>query len=178
MLKHTQQGLGMVEIMVALLLLSAAVLGFSAMQMRAVKTTDETLMRSDAMVVVRNISEDLRLQASESQKTAYMNAVNNSPAKNANYDPLNPTPNCKVKSCTQAEQMQYTVNEVVALARDSQIKVGATRCGKKAAGTIDKICLIASWNDTEPTLGGGDDSCGNQDGVYNRGASCLIMETY
>ncbi len=177
MLKHTQQGLGMVEIMVALLLLSAAVLGFSAMQMRAVKTTDETLMRSDAMVVVRNISEDLRLQASESQKEAYMNAVNNSPAKNANYDPLNPTPNCKVKSCTQAEQMQYTVNEVVALARDSQISVGAVRCGKQSDGAINKVCLIASWNDTEPTLGGVD-SCANAEGVYNRGASCLIMETY
>lgn len=174
----TQKGLGMIEVMIALLLLAVAVLGFSAMQMRAVKATDETLIRSDAMVLVRNISEDLRLQASDAQKTAYMNSVNNSPAKNANYNPLTPNPDCKVKTCNKDELMQYTVNEVVALARDSQIRVGATRCGDSGAGAINKICLIASWNHTEPVLGTGDTACGNAQGVYNRGASCFIMETY
>lgn len=174
----TQKGLGMIEVMIALLLLAVAVLGFSAMQMRAVKATDETLIRSDAMVFVRNISEDLRLQATNAQKEAYMNAVNNSPAKNASYDPLRPNPDCKSKSCNKNELMQYTVNEVVALARDSQISVGATRCGETSRSAIKKICLIASWNHTEPVLGDKDTACGNAQGVYNRGASCFIMETY
>lgn len=183
MLRHQnnpngQKGLGMIEVMVALLLLAVAVLGFSAMQMRAVKATDETLIRSDAMIFVRNISEDLRLQASESQKTAYMNAIKNIPAKNASYDPLRPNPDCKAKSCTKNELMQYTVNEVVALARDSQISVGADECGETGRGAIKKICLIASWNHTEPVLGSGNTACGNAQGVYNRGASCVIMETY
>lgn len=176
MLSSSQKGIGIIEVMIALLLLAVAVLGFSAMQMRAIKATDETLIRSDAMVFVRNISEDLRLQGTDSRKDKYIKAVNSSPAKNPAYNPLRPSPDCKTKSCTQDELMQYTVNEVVALARDSQIEVGATRCGG-SNGSISKICLIASWNDTKPTLGK-DDSCGNADGVYNRGASCFIMETY
>ena len=35
-----QRGVGLVEVMVALLLLAVAVLGFSAMQLSAVKATD------------------------------------------------------------------------------------------------------------------------------------------
>ena len=42
----TQAGVGLIEVMVALLLLAVAVLGFSAMQMSAIKATDESLMRT------------------------------------------------------------------------------------------------------------------------------------
>jgi len=36
-----QRGVGLVEVLVALLLLAVAVLGFTAMQMSAIKATDE-----------------------------------------------------------------------------------------------------------------------------------------
>ena len=50
---YSQQGIGLIEVMVALMLLAIAVLGFSAMQMTAVKATDESLMRTRALTVIR-----------------------------------------------------------------------------------------------------------------------------
>ena len=55
-----QQGVGLVEVLVAVLLLSVAVLGFSALQMRAIKATDESLIRTKSMTVVRNLAEAMR----------------------------------------------------------------------------------------------------------------------
>ena len=57
---HRQQGVGLVEVLVAVLLLSVAVLGFSALQIRAVSATDESLVRTKSMTLVRNLSEVMR----------------------------------------------------------------------------------------------------------------------
>ncbi len=55
-----QHGVGLIEVLVAVLLLSVAVLGFSALQIRAVSATDESLVRTKSLTVVRNISEIMR----------------------------------------------------------------------------------------------------------------------
>jgi type IV pilus assembly protein PilV len=46
--------------MVAVLLLSIAVLGFSALQVRAVSATDESLVRTKSLTLARNLSEVMR----------------------------------------------------------------------------------------------------------------------
>lgn len=55
-----QQGVGLVEVLVAVLLLSVAVLGFSALQVRAISATDESLVRTKSLTVVRNLAEIMR----------------------------------------------------------------------------------------------------------------------
>lgn len=55
-----QIGVGLVEVLVAVLLLSVAVLGFSALQMRAISATDESLVRTKSLTVVRNLAEVMR----------------------------------------------------------------------------------------------------------------------
>ena len=50
---NSQKGIGLIEVLVALMLLAIAVLGFTAMQMTAVKATDESLMRTRALTVLR-----------------------------------------------------------------------------------------------------------------------------
>jgi len=57
---HNQQGVGLIEVMVAVLLLAVAVLGFSALQMRAISATDEGLVRTKSLTVVRNLAEVMR----------------------------------------------------------------------------------------------------------------------
>ena len=56
-----QRGVGLVEVMVALLLLAVAVLGFSALQLNALSATDESLVRSRAMSMSKQLSENMRL---------------------------------------------------------------------------------------------------------------------
>ena len=55
-----QRGVGLIEVLVAVLLLSVAVLGFSALQVRAVSATDESLVRTKSLTLVRNLAEIMR----------------------------------------------------------------------------------------------------------------------
>lgn len=55
-----QRGVGLVEVLVAVLLLSIAVLGFSALQMRAIGATDESLVRTKSLTIVRSLAEVMR----------------------------------------------------------------------------------------------------------------------
>lgn len=55
-----EQGVGLVEVLVAVLLLSIAVLGFSALQIRAIGATDESLVRTKSLTIVRNLAEVMR----------------------------------------------------------------------------------------------------------------------
>lgn len=57
---NRQHGVGLIEVMVAVLLLSIAVLGFSALQIQAVSATDESLVRTKSLTVVRNLAEIMR----------------------------------------------------------------------------------------------------------------------
>jgi len=57
---NNQEGVGLIEVMVAVLLLSIAVLGFSALQVRAISATDESLVRTKSMTLIRNLSEIMR----------------------------------------------------------------------------------------------------------------------
>lgn len=56
----SQHGVGLVEVLVAVLLLSIAILGFSALQVRAVSATDESLVRTKSLTLVRNLAEIMR----------------------------------------------------------------------------------------------------------------------
>ena len=47
-----QQGFGLIEVMVSLLILAIAVLGFAAMQGQAIKATDESLERTQSLVMM------------------------------------------------------------------------------------------------------------------------------
>ncbi|WP_435979808.1 type IV pilus modification protein PilV [Psychrobacter sp. DM4] len=57
---NSQYGVGLIEVLVAVLLLSVAILGFSALQVRAVSATDESLVRTKSLTLVRNLAEVMR----------------------------------------------------------------------------------------------------------------------
>ena len=187
---NKQSGVGLIEVMVALLLLAIAVLGFSAMQMRALKATDEALIRSDAMNAMRNISEDMRLNPNKkdvykssissvwtglSDKTSggYCTAVSTFKSnKNIN------TINCSDSgSCSSEQQVNLSVYEAMQTMCDAQMMFNAVTC-PGTTGSLQKVCLIASWGDTTPEMSTANQSCAKVNGSYNRGTSCLVMESY
>ena len=179
-----QRGIGLIEVLVALLLLAVAVLGFSAMQMRAVKATDETLVRADALVAIRNVSENLRLQPTQAQKDAYRTAINNGlgtaadPAAYAAQIPATVNPDCSKTACNQQQQIDYTANRAMRLAADNQMMLNAIDCPDMGAAELRRVCLIASWGTTRPVAGNNNNDCISTTGTYNRSASCIVMETY
>ena len=58
-IKH-QKGVGLMEVLVALLLLAIGVLGYTVLQLRAVDASSEALSRSQGMLILRGLAENIR----------------------------------------------------------------------------------------------------------------------
>jgi len=56
-----QTGVGLVEVLVALVLLSIAVLGFVALQIRAITASNEATMNVQATNIARDLAERMRM---------------------------------------------------------------------------------------------------------------------
>lgn len=57
---NNQKGVGLVEVLVALLLLAIAVLGFAALQLKAVDASAEANQQVLALTIARDLAERMR----------------------------------------------------------------------------------------------------------------------
>lgn len=174
-----QSGVGLIEVLVAVLLLSVAVLGFSALQLRAISATDESLVRTQALSVIRGLAENMR--ANSRQIGTYETTINNAAAQSVT---------CPNGQCN-AEQI--AINESKAALtqlKNYGVNMRMVTCPGTAKFSEIK-CVIAAWGDTKAQLdrladpANVDDkddidaqACANQDGIYKSGSSCIIVETY
>lgn len=183
-----QIGIGLVEVMVALLLLAVAVLGFSALNMVSVKATDDSVLIANANTVMRGLSEDLRLNPKNIpgyQKEIQSVLGNVSDTKDycaavTDYKTSSVTKNCDSYSCTAEELVKYNSWSAMQQACNNGILVNMVTC----PGTADKQlrqCIIASWNGTKPIFAANSQSnkaCADTSGIYHAGSDCVIMESY
>ena len=63
-LRKVQRGLGMIEVLVALLVLSIGVLGYAGLQLRALNSTDQAQFRSQAVALSLELMERMRTNPS------------------------------------------------------------------------------------------------------------------
>ncbi|WP_201529919.1 type IV pilus modification protein PilV [Psychrobacter frigidicola] len=171
MYRFRQHGVGLVEVLVAVLLLSVAVLGFSALQLRAISATDESLVRTQAMSVVRGLAENMRANSDELH--TYEEAIN----KKIKSDSA-----CKelADGCT-SERIAIKQSEVAVAKLDEYgIKIKMDKCPSDPnISEFSEIkCVIAAWGNTLPEMSTSSDACANADGIYNSGSSCVIVEAY
>lgn len=191
--KPTQMGVGLVEVMVALLLLTVAVLGYSALQGQAIKVTNESLERSQSLVMMRTIAEKIR--ANPSAIVTYETTLNSStpptaPANLCGLDGGAITDLCQPAELAVAESFKIK-SELQNY--DFQIQMhpcpntGGT--GTNAAANIMySYCLISAWGDTTPTIGTDnnedcltervvvDEEVQQAGGSYHPKATCMMME--
>ncbi|WP_261869305.1 prepilin-type N-terminal cleavage/methylation domain-containing protein [Psychrobacter sp. JCM 18901] len=155
-----QQGVGLVEVLVALLLLAVAVLGFSALNMVSIKATDDSVLIANANTVMRGLSEDLRLNPKNIpgyQKEIQSVLGNVSDTKDycaavTDYKTSSVTKNCDSDSCTAEELVKYNSWSTMKQACENGVLLNMITC----PGTADKQlrqCIITSWNGTEPVFG-------------------------
>lgn len=171
----SQQGIGLIEVMVALLLLAVAVLGFSSMQMFAIKSTDESVMRTRAMTVIRGGAEMMRSNADAIPK--FKDTLNT-----ANLDP-NAKSRCKVTTpeqttiCSIEEQAEKDALILKQYAHDNEINIALADCPGMTGSQV-RQCFIASWGDTLAEMSGSDKACAKANGIYRAGSQCFILEAY
>ncbi len=168
-----EQGVGLIEVMVAVLLLSVAVLGFSALQMRAVSATDESLMRTQVLSIVRGLSENMR--ANPNALEAYEAALNgDSTITSIDQD------SCVTltESCTSEQLAVKEAKAAKKIFDGYGINIGMTQCPGTTAFSEIK-CIIAAWGDTKPLMSDSvADACAKSNGTYKRGSTCVIVEAY
>jgi len=185
--KSTQTGVGLIEVMVSLLLLAVAVLGFSAMQMSAIKATDESLMRTRSLTIMRGGAETMR--TNPSGISAFKTAIN-STLDSINVDGTGITKDSCIKntdtaptaadSCTIDQLATRDGLLINSYAGENDISIGMVPGGcPSTSGNQERQCFVASWGDTTVALDDtAADACANANGTYKNGAECFIMEAY
>ena len=162
--KQNQRGVGLIEVLVSLLLLAVAVIGFAALQVKAVSTTNTAVYRTQGMAIAQELAE--RIRVNYGQTAAY---------RAADWSVL-PVKECLTATCTPAEMVSYDirVTKQLAAATLPNGDVAMRQCG----GT-PYMCIYVAWNDTNTKNDGSTNACGTSTGSYaSLAADCVIMEVY
>ena len=168
----SQRGIGLIEILVALLVLAIGILGFVALQYRAVEATSEATYRIQAMNIARDLAE--RIRVNRSALSTYQAQTSDATAqKQAGKS-------CLTNACTATEWADFDVSEVTNRAASLGMTVNMMTCSGNSDG---RNCIYVAWGDTsatndaasEPSASSGDCTRGTS---YVNGSTCVIMETY
>lgn len=166
-IKH-QRGVGLIEVLVALLVLAIGVLGFIALQYRAVEATSESTYRIQAINLARDLAERIRLNrgALSTYETELKVAANQSIS----------TKNCFTANCTISELADFDVSQVTIRAKSVGMAVNLVTCPGNSDG---RNCVYVAWGDTAPLNGetNGEGNC-TTNTAYDPISTCLIMEMY
>lgn len=161
-MKKNQTGVGLVEVLVSLVLLAIAVLGFTAMQLRAVTASIEASNNVQATTLARDLGE--RMRANRDGVASY----NGTPSATVAM-------NCNTTFCTSAQLAAFDFAQVGRKATDGGMTIAVHDCPNT---TLGRKCIFVAWDETTPTIGGGDNDCVNNKAVYNSGARCVMVEAY
>ena len=155
---NTQKGVGLMEVLVALVLLSIAVLGFVALQIRAITASNEATMNVQATNIARDLAERMRMN--RDGLAGYV----------ANTD----TTNCATAFCSPENMAKYDFRLVSSRAADLGMSMDVLNC---QGSTLVRKCIYVAWEGTTATNGTGSSDCTNG-AAYVPNAKCIIMEVY
>lgn len=164
----SQKGVGLVEVLVALLILAVGILGFVALQYRAVEATSEAINRVQAMNIARDMAE--RIRANRDGLAAYETQIGTDSATNQ----AAASKNCMTAKCKADELADFDVSQVIAKADSLGMSMNMRTCSGNNDG---RNCLYVAWGDTSATDGTGAGDCTNGT-AYQASSTCVIMETY
>lgn len=169
---NTQKGVGLMEVLVALILLSIAVLGFVALQIRAVAASSEAGMNIQATNIARDLAERMRMNREgleEYKKVTTVPVCGSSTSENEEGESTT-THNF----CTANEMAQYDYAQVESRAETLGMNINILNC---QGSTLVRKCIYVAWEGTTTTNGSGSPHC--TDGTaYVPNAKCIIMEVY
>ena len=170
-----QQGVGLVEVLVALLLLAVGILGFIALQYRAVEASAEATNRVQAMNLARDLTEKMRVNDSTNAITSYKTNLQNQENQKTAED-------CYAAFCTPANKAKFDVNQTYLQAQRLGMKVQMQTCPETANG---RQCIYVAWDKTDPvnntaTTTGYVSCTTSTEGSfsYTNNSTCIVLEAY
>ena len=161
-----QKGFGLVEILVALFILAIGILGFVALQYRAVEATSEAGSRIQAINIARDLSD--RIRVNRSAFSVYQSQIETAANQKAYKT------NCFTSNCTETDLADFDVAQVVNKAASLGMTMNIMDCQDNKNG---RSCIYVAWGDSSATNGTGTGDCTNGT-AYNPNSTCVIMEAY
>lgn len=161
----SQQGVGLLEVLIALVLLGIAVLGFAALQLRAINASLEASNNVQAVSLARDLAE--RMRVNRDGLATYRNGSDGYTATAVNNK-------CSTEPCTPAELAVYDFSQVQQRAEAAGMGVAVRNCQGISAA---RACIYVAWDETTPTNGTGENDCTNGT-TYVPSAKCIILEAY
>lgn len=151
-----QGGYSFFEVLVAMLVLGIAVMGFAGLQVRALDSTGVAHTRSQAMTLASELVE--RIRANPSALATYSNAaLYGDPAVTVpsgtpvSWGSTCITTNTGTNGCTAVLMATFDVQEIQYLA-DALLPTGRVdlrTCAGVAGAALDR-CVFVSWSGTDP----------------------------
>ena len=139
-----QRGVGMVEILIALLVMSIGLLGYAGLQLRALNSTEEAHYRTQAIAIAQDLSE--RIAANPQSMAVYTTA--------ANWAQQNPAPgkpngwdDCVLNPCAPDVMAQ---NDIFQIGWQSALLLPAGQAFVEDCPASEAVCVIVTWNETTP----------------------------
>lgn len=172
---RTQNGVGLIEVLVALLLLGVGVLGYAALYLRAMDASNEAMIRSQAVILVRGLTESIRTNPDgQGEYSAVVREYVSITQK-----PTTPTPNClnPTNNCTPKQIATYDVYLVADSAFELGLNMTMLDCPGVSSSSRKRQCVFVAWGDTKLTATSYS-SCMNSAGIYEAGSKCIMMEAY
>lgn len=143
-IKSEQHGFGLVEILVALLVLSIGVLGYAGLQLRAINGTEGAHYRTQAIAIADDLAE--RIAANPQAETEYLDSNNWSlqsfpSSKPGNWDA------CLATACTPDEM---ATNDILQISTQAAQLLPGGQVSASACTGSEAACITVTWNDQTP----------------------------
>jgi type IV pilus assembly protein PilV len=151
-IKSSQQGFTLIEVLVATLVLTVGILGVAAMQMVSFQTNQSAYARSQAVYLAQDMFDRMRANPSGYQTTSIYNGID---TNDSNTIPA--TPNCvaSTSGCTATQMAQQDVREWAAnfvdvfTATDYRPTLPGGRGQLTRNGSTNEFTATISWNERD-----------------------------
>lgn len=160
-----QQGVGLIEVLIALLVLAVGVLGFVSLQYRAVGESAEAGHRIQAMNLARDLAD--RVRVNRGVLSEYKSRMSNAALQAQGGDCIN-------HGCTAKQLAAFDVAQVTTQVHNQGMTMNMLDCPNT---NNKRQCVYVAWGDTAATNGGDLEDCTNGN-YYNPNSTCIIMELY
>jgi len=171
-----QKGVGMIEVMVAALILAVSVLGLIAMQLKAVRISGDSQARVQATAIAQDLIERMTMNDSSVMQSTDGYGPTLS-AGSAVTKPSSLPQTCLSSACTPAQTVAFDVGQAAYYA--GTLLPDGLLSGRVAATDSKNLQVFVAWGGTKPIVGSSDDACMDSVGgilTYRPGANCVMLE--
>lgn len=164
-----QRGVGLIEVLIATLVLSIGVLGYAGLQLRALNSTEESYNRTQATAIARDVAERMAANATIDSVQIYTQAGSWAGADNFTRDmPGNWNQCLNTTACSNNDVARNDILQARWQAWNllPSGRVQAADCAGSGLSPAT-VCVVVSWGESDPG------TCNQQSGP-----ECVVLEMY